>query len=89
MSQIVQKFDEGNVEVISLARHQRIIGEMQFIYESVSLQVSKTMMQGWIRKKTNTGNAAGVDLYPVRYFQLRRDTGELKILKDTDSTSKT
>jgi hypothetical protein len=59
-------------------------GDVNFIVESPSIQVTKTVIQGWLRKKNMTGNTSGVELYPVRYFQLRRDTGELKILREND-----
>jgi len=68
MSQITARIDRATVEVTKLGKHMENIDKSYIKYDTKTIQVTPLIVQGWLRKKTETANLVGVDTYPVRYL---------------------
>ena len=80
VSQLAHQVDKSNVsELISMGKHRDDDIDTNTVeFSSPTLQVSEDVIQGYLRKATQSKSKI-VNSFPARYYQLRRDTGQLKI----------
>lgn len=78
VSQLAHKADQAGLEACNLGKHRETETPAQdYEHNTATLQVSQQICQGYLRKQTQTKKT--ISSFPARYYQLDRETGQLKI----------